>query len=287
MRTFAKLAALVLAGFAALFSASVARAAPFDGWAGAIIAGDYRAHSGAPAEVFDNARRDLAAKLIGMGFAANNVRTFSTRPNRYADAPLRSEVRTIGDTLKQMTLSARAGCFVYFTSHGAPNGIVIGDYLVSPSAIGEIIDDACGNRPSVLVFSACYSGVFIAPLATENRMILTAARPDRTSFGCSEDLNYTFFDQCVLQALPNSPTFLELAEGARACVDAREIKEGLTPPSEPQLYLGDNLARLLKFYPVSAPLPTRIEIPQPCGGIGFDCSAPATNVPEVPPPTPG
>lgn len=260
MRKFLKHAALALLGFAALLCAPTAQAAAFDGWIGAVIAGDYRAHSGAPAEVFDNARRDLAAKLVGVGFAANNVRTFSVRPNRYADAPMRSDYRTIGDTLKQMTLSARAGCFVYFTSHGAPNGILIGDFLVSPSGIGEIIDDACGNRPSVLIFSACYSGIFIGPLATENRMILTAARPDRTSFGCSEDLDYTFFDQCVLEAIPKSPTFLELAEGTRACVDAREVKEGMTPPSEPQLYLGDNLARLLKFYPVSTPPPV---VPEP------------------------
>ena len=246
-----KSVALAVVAAAALFGISArAAAAPFDGWAGVAIAGDFRAHSGAPAEVFDNARRDLAAKLVGMGFSTNNVRTFSVRPNRYADGPMRSDVKTIGDAMKQMTVSARAGCFVYMTSHGAPNGIVIGDFLVSPSTVGKMIDDACGNRPSVIFVSACYSGVFIGPLATENRMIMTAARPDRTSFGCSEDLDYTFFDQCVLQALPTSSTFLDVAAGARACVDAREIAEGMMPPSEPQLYVGDNINRLLKFYPV-------------------------------------
>ena len=35
-----------------------------------LVAGDYRAHSGAPSKVFDNGRRDLASAFAKIGFNA-------------------------------------------------------------------------------------------------------------------------------------------------------------------------------------------------------------------------
>ena len=52
----------------------------------------------------------------------------------------------------------------------------------------------CQARPTVVVISACYSGIFVDGLAAPNRMIMTAARRDRSSFGCSEDATYPYFD---------------------------------------------------------------------------------------------
>ena len=78
-----------------------------------------------------------------------------------------------------------------------------------------------------------------------NRMIITAARGDRTSFGCSEDLKYTFFDQCVLEILPKVTTFTPLYEMAKECVAAREMAERVSPPSEPQVYIGGAIGQQL------------------------------------------
>ena len=237
--------ALVLSLVGAAWPAS---AGPFGAWAAVVVAADYRAHSGADTEVFDNARRDLSQALIRAGFAPANLRQFSVRPGRYTELPLRTELPLIGDTLKTITQTARGGCLFYFTSHGAPQGLVFGDHLLPPEAMADLIDDTCAERPTVIVISACYSGVFIPALAAANRMILTAARPDRPSFGCSEDLDYTFFDQCVLEALPFSPTFPDLAVNARTCVAQREQKEGVAPASEPQLFVGDRIEPLLAYY---------------------------------------
>ena len=41
------------------------------------MAGDYRAHSGAPSKVFDNARHDLAAAFAKIGFKPANMVQFS------------------------------------------------------------------------------------------------------------------------------------------------------------------------------------------------------------------
>ena len=111
----------------------------------------------------------------------------------------------------------------------------------------------------MVIVSACFSGVFVPALAGANRMVLTAARPDRSSFGCGEADKYPYFDQCVLESLPHSADFATLGRTVQACVAARETKEGMKPPSEPQLYIGGGLKPLLPLYslavsPAGAPV---------------------------------
>jgi hypothetical protein len=103
------------------------------------------------------------------------------------------------------------------------------------------------------VISACFSGVFVPGLARSNRMILTAARPDRTSFGCGQDDKYPYFDDCFLQSMPAAHEFAGLAEAVRACVSRREDAVGARPPSEPQLWIGPALAPMLPLYQFSPP----------------------------------
>ena len=101
-------------------------------------------------------------------------------------------------------VSAREGCLIYFTSHGTPDGAVVGERLLTPVGAARMIGDACGERPTVVVMSACFSGVFVPALAGPNRMVLTAARPDRSSFGCGETDRYPYFDACLLESMPNA-----------------------------------------------------------------------------------
>jgi hypothetical protein len=108
-----------------------------------------------------------------------------------------------------------------------------------------MIDNACGKKPTVVVISACYSGVFVPRLAGPNRMVLTAARPDRSSFGCGESDTYPYFDACVLESLPKVKDWPALGRAAQACVATRERAEGLTPPSEPQMSIGGEMALTL------------------------------------------
>lgn len=216
---------------------------PFEDWAAVFIAGDYRAHSGAPSEVFDNGRRDMAKAFETIGFAPDHVAQFSVRPNRYPDVgPLPSEPGPIMKELSDLTTRTQSGCLFFFTSHGAPQGVVMGQLGVSPNQLAGLLDQTCGTRPTVVMISACFSGVFIPALKAPNRMILTAARPDRTSFGCGEEDKYTFFDQCLLQSLQTAGTFDGLAEEAQSCVAKRETDLMVGPPSEPQVSIGAQFA---------------------------------------------
>ena len=238
------LSALVGLTLLLLIVGQPARAAsPFAGWAAIIVAGDDHAHSGAHSEVFDNARRDLAAAFVKTGFSAGNIGQFSVQPRRFrAQGVLRSDPKTIIDQFDRETANAKDGCLVYFTSHGSPDGVVLGRGLLTPAAMALLVDQACGERPTVVVVSACFSGVFVPALSGPNRMILTAARPDRASFGCGEADRYTFFDTCMLQALPLTHDFPALGRAVQACVAKREHALGAEPPSEPQLWIGQTLA---------------------------------------------
>ncbi|HWA92556.1 MAG TPA: C13 family peptidase [Rhizomicrobium sp.] len=227
-------------------SMPVQAAGAFADWAAVIVAGDWHAHSGAPSEAFDNARRDIAADLVQIGFAPQNVVQFSVRPERYpTQAPKASDAQTIATSLWDLSNRTNSGCLVYFTSHGTPDGFLLNDGILVPRTMTRMITNACGDRPTVVVVSSCYSGQFVPALAASNRMILTAARRDRTSFGCGEADRYTFFDTCVLEYLTNAGDFPDLAKDVVACVSAREKKEHFAPPSEPQLSLGADVATTL------------------------------------------
>jgi hypothetical protein len=231
--------------FALLCLVEPALAAGYADWGAIIVAGDYRAHDGGDSQVFDDARSDIGGELQHIGFQRGNIEEFSVRPQLYSPAPLQSDPQTIGNGLWDVSNRTNAGCFVYFTSHGSPDGVVVGDNVISPNTMATMVSNSCGSRPTIVVISACFSGVFVPDLAAPNRMILTAARPDRTSFGCGQALRYTFFDECFLQSMQSGHDFPDVAAAIKSCVAAREIKERMSPPSEPQLYIGAQIAQNL------------------------------------------
>ena len=104
------------------------------------------------------------------------------------------------------------------------------------------MSNSCGSRPTVVIVSACFSGVFIPALAASNRFVMTAARPDRTSFGCGQANRYTFFDECFLHSIALTHDFPGLAAETRRCVATREVKENMSPPSDPQVASGAGVA---------------------------------------------
>lgn len=237
----------VVLSLAALAPAASAQPVnPFADWVSVVVAADYRDHEGRPIKVFDNARQEVAKALLGMGFPRSRMAQFSVRPQLYEEMPMAVDPPDgLPRTLKRLTDAASGGCFFYLTSHGNSDGVAFGKNTLSPETVKIMIDGTCGARPTVVVISACFSGVFIPALAGPDRMVVTAARPDRASFGCGEEETYTYFDGCILESLPKAVRFDVLAELARACVARRETEMGMTPPSEPQIFIGPQMARRL------------------------------------------
>ena len=145
----------------------------FQDWTAAIVAADWRTSRGDPIQAFDNARRDLTAGFLKAGFARENLVDYSLRPDLAEPVTADQVLEGVGAAM----VAGRTGCFLYFTSHGSPRGIVFGPgRLMSPDEMDRLLDGWCGERPTVVMVSACFSGVFIPILAAPNRLVITAAR---------------------------------------------------------------------------------------------------------------
>jgi len=74
---------------------------------------------------------------------------------------------------------------------------------------------------------------------------MTAARKDRTSFGCSDEAEFTYFGRALVdEALRNTRSFVEAFGMASVAIAEREAERELTP-SEPQIFIGRHIrARL-------------------------------------------
>lgn len=223
-----------------------ADAGGFDDWAAVVVAGDSFAHSGKRSAVFDNGRSEIARELVAIGFRADNIRQLSDRPRKYPDGhPARSTLRNLARGLRSVADKTHGGCLVYLTSHGDDKGIGVGDELLSPRGLSGILAGMCYRRPAVVIVSACYSGVFVDKLKASDRIVLTAAAKDRSSFGCGETDKYTYFDTCAVESLPGAGDFVRFGQRTIACVAAREKKEKVDLPSNPQLAVGEHAAAVI------------------------------------------
>ena len=205
---------------------------PADRWRTVLVAGD----NSSPA--FDNGIDTLRERLSAMG--VRNISAYSASPARAGQL---SSARNV-----EGALSAGGGeaCFVYMTSHGDERGFFLRPdrRLLAPAALDQALTAGCGERPTVLVVSACHSGTFINATRRPNRIILAAAATDRASFGCGADNDYTYYDQCFLQQLDAAATWSGLAAATRACVETLERRLGVRRSSQPQLFVGAAVADL-------------------------------------------
>ncbi|MDO9076243.1 MAG: C13 family peptidase [Brevundimonas sp.] len=227
--------AMVLGLAASAQAQTSAPASRFANWTSAIVAADWRDGADRPIQAFDNARRDLVRGFLAAGFPRSNMVDYSLRP----DAPQPVSASAVLEGINAAAARGTSGCLLYFTSHGAPTAMVFGEApRMTPDMMANIVRAACGTRPTVVIVSACYSGIFVNALAAPNRMVLTAASRERTSFGCGADETYPWFDGCIIETLPTATDFLALAAGTRACVTRKETERGVSPASEPQMFVG-------------------------------------------------
>ena len=141
---------------------------------------------------------------------------------------------------------------VFITSHGSPDGSAalrehnrLGGSL-RPSHLRDMLVSA-GIRSRVVIVSACFSGAFIAPLMDDNTIVLTAAAPDRTSFGCQPQNNWTFFGDALFnQNLRNGGSLVPAFDRAKTLIERWEREQNLTPPSNPQRHVGARAAELVR-----------------------------------------
>ena len=95
-----------------------------------------------------------------------------------------------------------------------------------------------GIRWKVVVISACYAGAFIEHLRDDHTIVITASSPDRTSFGCNDRRELTYFGEAFYRDALSTASDLPAAFAhAVALIESRERSEGLAP-SQPRAHFG-------------------------------------------------
>lgn len=146
---------------------------------------------------------------------------------------------------------------LYTAGHGAPVGLAYHDgdegFGILPPAQMSRMFEELGIRNRLLILSACFSGIFVPALESDTTAIFTAARPDRTSFGCAADRDWTFYGDAMINNALRQPVPLPAAaESARALIAQWEAMGNVTP-SEPQISIGAKVDTWLK--PLEARMP--------------------------------
>lgn len=145
---------------------------------------------------------------------------------------------------------------LYTTSHGVPLGIVYNDGdqgygAISPVRLADMLE-LLGIARRLVMVGACYAGVFVPMLASDDSVVITAAAADRTSFGCRADSDWTFFgDALINHALRKRQSLSDANSEAVSLIATWEGASGLAP-SAPQIEIGVDAKRWL------APLDARV-----------------------------
>ena len=185
---------------------------------------------------------DYVSNMLKVRFGARGQMTLVNHRDHMATRPMATRENL---TRAARTLAERSGpedlVFIYLTSHGSQDHQLVLDQprLQLADLSADELATALAplkNRDKVIVISACYSGGYIAPLKDERTLIMTAARADRVSFGCSEEADFTYFgDALFAEALNQTDDLKQAFELALTSVAEREQREGFEA-SEPQLW---------------------------------------------------
>jgi Peptidase C13 family len=150
--------------------------------------------------------------------------------------------------------------FLVISSHGARDPAIAVSNSDLPLDDMTDVDLAAALSDSgiqwrVIIISACYAGGFIDALKDPRTIVITAAAADRTSFGCSNDRDLTYFGEAFFRdALPEARSLRDAFDRAKSAIAQREHRERVDP-SKPQAYFGAEMEAKLAAMKDHAPQP--------------------------------
>jgi hypothetical protein len=202
----------------------------------------------------------LAAQVVGARFDAadrellliNDRRDFDTYP-----LATLSGLQYALSAVAQKMDPDRDILFLALSSHGSPDPLLAVSNAGLPLAqvSAEDLESALhdsGIKRRIIVISACYAGGFVPSLENPDTIVIAAAAPDRTSFGCSDDRDLTYFGEAFYRdALPGATSLEDAFARAKSAIAVREKKENEVP-SDPQAFFGSDLQAVLEKSPMRA-----------------------------------
>jgi Peptidase C13 family len=139
------------------------------------------------------------------------------------------------------------------TSHGEHTGFALkfpneNASELTPQFVAATLNNE-GIKNRIVIVSACFSGVFVSPLANDDTIVLTAADALNTSFGCAPERDWTYFgDAFFRQSIRRGRDLQHTFENARLLISGWEMMDR-AKPSNPQAHFGPALvAKLEPFF---------------------------------------
>jgi hypothetical protein len=134
---------------------------------------------------------------------------------------------------------------------------------LTPPGLRQLLDDA-GIKWRIIVVSACYSGGFIEPLKDDHTLIVTSSRAGLAPPGCGRAGESTLFGEAFFQqGMSSAASFAAAFDVAKLRVEEREQQAKAVPPSDPQWWIGpemaDKLSSLRRGGPASGLMTRSVE----------------------------
>ena len=194
--------------------------------------------------------------VVEVGAELNDVAGYRLVPMIASNVTAKRKLYPIADATAIASLVGQAAgqagpddlVFINISTHGGPKVLAskVGNHAVteiSSERLAHLLAPLAG-LPTVVIISACYSGSLIDDLQAPGRIIITAARADRSSFGCAPGNRHTLFGQAELRAFGQKNRSLHQVYMAITSDVARMEHEGHEIPSEPQVSVGADVAGL-------------------------------------------
>ncbi len=187
-----------------------------------------------------------AARLVADRFGGSPV-IVRANTKRRDDANLETVAAALQSAAEAMDVENDILVLI-LTSHGAQGGLEVKaatrQETLSPLNLVTALNET-HVRHRVVIISACYSGVFIRPLADPDTLVITAADADHTSFGCKNGNDWTYFGDAFFNtALRRTANLRDAFVLASSLIRKRERQHSLTP-SNPQMAGGENIEHML------------------------------------------
>ncbi len=153
------------------------------------------------------------------------------------------------DRLAEVIAPEKDVLVLFVTSHGSSrrlsaqfDAFAFND--LTPDRLSQLLGRSQA-RYRVVVLSACYSGSFIPAIEDSRTLVITAASATRTSFGCDDRREWTFFgDAYFNHAIRQTRSLVAAFDVAKARIVEWETRDKLDP-SDPQIAGGAEIREKL------------------------------------------
>ncbi len=221
-------------------------------WKAVLLSGLFSSNRGP--KILDDARVKVGELIQAKGVLNNHITHLSKNPSLTGRGGISvASADNFKRSIEDLELGANDGCFIYMTTGGSVDGFFLGsDEKISGARLAKILDDTCGDRPTVVILSSSHSGLLLTDtIKKSNRIVLTSTAGDKTQSTPTASSKYGSWDTCFIESFSGAKTWKELEQTTSSCISKANTAHN------PQKYFGSQLANTKIFGDVNSTNPNK------------------------------